>query len=222
MKQFLIFLTTLLCYGCAQPDNYEIRGVCDSWVIPQNRQISMCLLTLDVSDGFDHKYIQTTSINSDGSFCFSGYVDSPQIVYFVTTNDEFGGYRWHAMGILEEGVIQLNCSAYQTERTFIDNVASQSPNNDKVQEYYKECYSIRRDNGDVEGYTKTFISENADNYAGVFVALDYLQYNYEKLGQMPVQIQNNPTIKEMVAEWQRAATEIMPQIELNEEIITIE
>lgn len=39
---------------------------------------------------------------------------------------------------------------------------------------------------------------------------------------MPVQIQNNPTIKEMVAEWQRAATEIMPQIELNEEIITIE
>ena len=100
-------------------------------------------------------------------------------------------------------------------------MASQSPNNDKVQEYYKECYSIRRDNGDVEGYTKTFISENADNYAGVFVALDYLHYNYEKLGQMPVQIQNNPTIKEMVAEWQRAATEIIPYIELDEEIIKI-
>lgn len=57
---------------------------------------------------------------------------------------------------------------------------------------------------------------------GVFVALDYLHYNYDKWEQMPVQIQNNPTIKEMVAEWQRAATEIMPQIELNEEIITIE
>lgn len=221
MKHLVLLLTSVILCGC-HSNNYEIRGVCDSWAIPQNRQISMCLLTLEDADRLDHKYIKTTNINSDGSFCFSGYVDYPQIVYFVTTNDEFGGYRWHAMGILEEGVIQLNCSAYQTERTFIDNVASQSPNNDKVQEYYKECYSIRRDNGDVEGYTKTFISENADNYAGVFVALDYLQYNYEKLGQMPVQIQNNPTIKEMVAEWQRAATEIMPQIELNEEIITIE
>ena len=100
-------------------------------------------------------------------------------------------------------------------------MASQSPNNDKVQEYYKECYSIRQNNGDVEEYTKTFILENADNYAGVFVALDYLRYNYDKLEQMPAQIRNNPTIKEMVAEWQRTTTEIMPQIELNEEIIKI-
>ena len=87
------------------------------------------------------------------------------------------------------------------------------------------CYGCAQpDNYEIRGIcdTRTFISENADNYAGVFVALDYLKYNYEKLGQMPVQIQNNPTIKEMVAEWQRAATEIMPQIELNEEIITIE
>ena len=74
------------------------------------------------------------------------------------------------------------------------------------------CYSIRQNNGDVEEYTRTFISENADNYAGVFVALDYLQYNYYKWEQMPAQIRNNPTIKEMVAEWQRAATEIIPQI----------
>ena len=222
MKQFLMFLTTLWYFGCSQPYNYEIRGVCESWAIPQNRQISMCLLTLEVADGLDHKYIETTNINSDGSFCFNGYVDYPQIVYFVTTNDEFGGYRWHAMGILEEGVIQLNCTAYQSERTFINNVASQSLNNDKVQEYYKESYRIRQNNGDAEGYTRTFISENADNYAGVFVALDYLQYNYDKWEQMPAQIQNNPTIKEMVAEWQRAATEIMPQIELDEEIIKID
>lgn len=220
MKHIVLLLVSVIFYSC-HPSNYEIRGICDSWAIPQNRQISMCLLTLEVADGLDHKYIETTNINSDGSFCFSGYVDSPQIVYFVTNDVEFGGYRWHAMGILEEGIIELNCAAYQTERTFIDNVASQSLNNDKVQEYYKECDSIRQNNGDVEEYTKTFISENAENYAGVFVALGYLQYNYNKYEQMPVQIRNNQTIKEMVAEWQRTTTEIMPQIELNEKNIKI-
>lgn len=224
-----------------QGENYCVEGICKSEYYPADGKITMCSLSFDEKDGL--KPIKTVSIEKDGKFQFRGYIDKPQIVILVSygiekqnTENEPKCVNYHAMYILEPGNIYVDCKEYQRNRTYVDCVGSGTELNDKVNAYYQD-YSKRwnalneKERAQIDyGLSSEWrapiilshIEKNKDNYAGIFMAFEYLYLN-EDVALLPEEIQRDPFIKSVIAEKDKyTKNETDFNMNFEEEIISIE
>ncbi|WP_294547053.1 DUF4369 domain-containing protein [uncultured Bacteroides sp.] len=224
-----------------QGENYCVEGICKSEYYPADGKITMCSLSFDEKDGL--KPIKTVPIEKDGKFQFRGYIDKPQIVILVSygiekqnTENEPKSVNYHAMYILEPGNIYVDCKEYQRNRTYVDCVGSGTELNDKVNAYYQD-YSKRwkvlseKERKQINyGLSSEWrapiilshIEKNKDNYAGIFMAFEYLYLN-EDVTLLPEEIQRDPFIKSVIEEKGKyTKNETDYDMNFEEEIISIE
>lgn len=212
LLNLLVCFTLFFLTSC---NNYTVIGTCVEYRMPNDEKVSIRIL----DEKLDDRILQTTKVNSDGSFCFKGYVDEPCIIY-ITSTDNNGGYTWHSMGILEEGDIILNCKNYEVNRTFFDCQGTGTPLNDLIQSFYKQENEIFNRVKESEKIKNTefvqtlyyyptvkkhlldFVENNKTNMAGIFMALSYLYLNSSGIMDLPIEIQNNPLVKRFVEEKQ--------------------
>ena len=186
---FLLIVLSL--FSCNQV-NYQIEGKCLVNQMPKNRKIEMRKLSID-GDG---KFLQSTSVSDNGQFKLNGYIDKPEIVYFVSGVDDKERIYIHGMCILEPGKIKVDCTEYQINRTFFDCVGTGTLLNDEIQNFYKLCSGVNTmDFNSYEQLILFYMKKNSCNCAGTFLACDYL-YHGGDFYCLPDSLKNIPLISD--------------------------